>query len=622
MVSRLKQKAVNDPVGVDKEMKISHLPPAEKSLIDDLLVISQSDGDGSLRTKKIFLSLLIKSMVSDRDSNLLNIVDGFKIFADKSILESFTKRAEDAANIAESFTNANTYYITPEDPDGTIAGIAGTPVGEMFRVAIPDAAGGTVAFNYYLNNEGVAEFINSEPNKRYVDEYVNSRLVPGSYTPEFFPAFHDQDGNVPAWFDNSRLDAAGLGPVLQNIVTSLPNAWSQQQLRQFNFRPEMMPLWFDESGNVPVWLDNSRIDAAGFGPILSGIISRSAGVGRSVVGDTYKTMLKKSQLFSGSKVSLNIAFTGDSWTEKNTIPKSLINVLNKGYKDPGWISCSTRADGEMAGIKLSVSGFTKYDGDNENANSPPPYGAGPDGNAYYVNNKAGSLTWSNVTATDLNLFYYDGSGEFTITIDDGEPVTITGGNTGTVIKHDISGLAGTAHTVKIQSAGSGVVSILGIYGKNSTVPSGVTISRMGNGGAMAKDYLNWDAWIEPVVKHLDIDMLFVILGTNDFRKSAGLSGYRQGIESIISHYKRAIPDVCICLVSPAQSNATGTPSLSEYDDEMRRIAEENGVNYISGYKSFPDSYDNTHGTWADRLHLSSTGAYILTNQMKNIFFQE
>lgn len=52
MVSRLKQKVVSDPIGVDKEMKISELPSAENSLIDDLLVISQSDGDGLLRTKK------------------------------------------------------------------------------------------------------------------------------------------------------------------------------------------------------------------------------------------------------------------------------------------------------------------------------------------------------------------------------------------------------------------------------------------------------------------------------------------------------------------------------------------------------------------------------------------
>ncbi|MEG7346883.1 hypothetical protein [Serratia marcescens] len=64
MVSRLKQKVVGDPISVDKEMKISELPSAENSLIDDLLVISQNDGDGLLRTKKILMLLLIKSLIS------------------------------------------------------------------------------------------------------------------------------------------------------------------------------------------------------------------------------------------------------------------------------------------------------------------------------------------------------------------------------------------------------------------------------------------------------------------------------------------------------------------------------------------------------------------------------
>ncbi|EOI1370281.1 GDSL-type esterase/lipase family protein [Serratia nevei] len=79
------------------------------------------------------------------------------------------ERAETAAENAQNIADANTYYITPSDPDGTIAGIAGTPAGKSFRVAIQDATLSVVAFNYYLNNNGVAEFITSYPNKRYLD---------------------------------------------------------------------------------------------------------------------------------------------------------------------------------------------------------------------------------------------------------------------------------------------------------------------------------------------------------------------------------------------------------------------------------------------------------------------
>jgi hypothetical protein len=58
----------------------------------------------------------------------------------------------------------------PTDPDGTITSLAGTAEGGGGRVAIPDADGVTVPFNYYRNKGGIAELINSEPNKIYVYE--------------------------------------------------------------------------------------------------------------------------------------------------------------------------------------------------------------------------------------------------------------------------------------------------------------------------------------------------------------------------------------------------------------------------------------------------------------------
>ncbi|MBN3983985.1 hypothetical protein H3H10_25865, partial [Serratia marcescens] len=88
--------------------------------------------------------------------------------AQKSI-EQYTDEAKQAADNAQNIADANTYYTSPSDPDGTIAGIAGTPDGKMFRVAIQDGAGVTVSFNYYKNDAGTAIFINSDPSKRFVD---------------------------------------------------------------------------------------------------------------------------------------------------------------------------------------------------------------------------------------------------------------------------------------------------------------------------------------------------------------------------------------------------------------------------------------------------------------------
>ncbi|MNG60892.1 hypothetical protein D3C79_190610 [compost metagenome] len=85
------------------------------------------------------------------------------------VATSAADRAELAAGNAENIADANTYYISQEDPDGTIAGLAGTPDGKMFRVALKDEAGQTVIFNYYKNNGGIANFINAESSKRHLD---------------------------------------------------------------------------------------------------------------------------------------------------------------------------------------------------------------------------------------------------------------------------------------------------------------------------------------------------------------------------------------------------------------------------------------------------------------------
>ncbi len=62
-----------------------------------------------------------------------------------------------------------TFFITAEDPDGTNAGIAGTPAGQLFRVAIQDSGNDIALFIYYKNNGGTAEFFNIELSKNYFD---------------------------------------------------------------------------------------------------------------------------------------------------------------------------------------------------------------------------------------------------------------------------------------------------------------------------------------------------------------------------------------------------------------------------------------------------------------------
>ncbi|MFS7179480.1 hypothetical protein AB6846_03820, partial [Serratia proteamaculans] len=66
--------------------------------------------------------------------------------------EVYAQQAKQSAEDAQNIADANTYYITPEDPDGTIAGLAGTPDGKSFRVGLGAGKG----FKTYMNANGVA----------------------------------------------------------------------------------------------------------------------------------------------------------------------------------------------------------------------------------------------------------------------------------------------------------------------------------------------------------------------------------------------------------------------------------------------------------------------------------
>jgi hypothetical protein len=135
--------------------------------------------------------------------------------------------AENAQNVA----NSNTYYITPTDPDGTVAGIAGTDEGKLFRVAINDSSGIPFIFKYYKKNGSIAEFINSEASALFVSqmevaiEYLKL-IVPRSQENLVtgYQVLHtDASGKIGLLGinDNGGLEIPGIVGNVQDYLTNL-----------------------------------------------------------------------------------------------------------------------------------------------------------------------------------------------------------------------------------------------------------------------------------------------------------------------------------------------------------------------------------------------------------------
>ena len=79
-------------------------------------------------------------------------------------------RAEAAADNAQNIADANTYYTSATDPDGTLAGLAGTPDGKSFRVGQGPGKG----FKTYMNVNGSAIEISESAGANVVTQLQTS----------------------------------------------------------------------------------------------------------------------------------------------------------------------------------------------------------------------------------------------------------------------------------------------------------------------------------------------------------------------------------------------------------------------------------------------------------------
>ncbi|MEZ3620168.1 SGNH/GDSL hydrolase family protein [Klebsiella pneumoniae] len=435
------------------------------------------------------------------------------------------------------------------------------------------------------------------------------------YAPKV-PLFVDEDDNVPVWLEGGKLNAVGLSDELRDVSDT-------------DYAPKV-PLFVDEDDNVPVWLEGGKLNAVKLHEDLTDgfltysqlndfLVSKILNTSGSTI---WKFRAKKAKLDLGISSRLKIGFTGDSWTEHNTIPQVFADYFYEKYgkSGDGWIQLNIDNPNQLNGITLSRSGWSIYDASTTSSN--PTFPTAMDGQYIYATGTAATLSISNLFDTSVQIFYYDGTGTFRYSVNGGVPVVVTGAGTNKIVSVTVSGLtSSSATTLSLDLVGNGgTVVIYGFYANGTG--NGVEISKMGNGGITAPQYTKTLPYLSQTGTVVAPDVLVMIIGTNDYRTSVSLDDFRDGLTQWLAAWKAIVPDSGIIMIAPAQCNATGSNPLSSFRNVMREVAVDNGVEFYSLYDFMNTTYakSNAEGMWVDGLHLSNAGARFFLNQINHYFF--
>ncbi|HBW1204678.1 SGNH/GDSL hydrolase family protein [Klebsiella pneumoniae] len=472
------------------------------------------------------------------------------------------------------------------------------------------------------------------PSQQAVDEASDSakealeRVPEEKVMPALVPVVRDMAGNVPIYLENGELDAKAVTGSFSDKVagkgTVIPTLAEMVQKEKIS--PQLVPLFKDDAGMVPVYLVDGRLAVKGIDSsfvdlvyaALIGLFQPNQKYTDARTAWRWRTAKTKYKLSVTSK--LKVGFTGDSWTEKKPIPQMMANILYSEYSKAGegWINFASANGDTLNGMSFNISGWTTYDASETTA--APTYGCALDGLCLYATGTAARITLNAVSATGLSIYYKDTTGTFRYTIDGGTPIVVTGAGTGNVTKVDITGLANGTHQLVIDLTGNAdTVVIYGVYATISS--SGVEIQKFGNANITADGYTKVLGNISYFAQQLNPDIIFMIIGTNDYRLGRTLSNFYTALTSWVQAYKAALPDTALVLIAPPQCNASGSYPLSSYRDVMRQVANENHVEFFSLYDDFPAAYAtaNTYGLWNDALHLNNNGADFLSRQLYKYF---
>lgn len=534
-------------------------------------------------------------------------------------------------------------------------GLATTLDGENFSVLSSSSDEYVIL---YKNNAGVAVEVKRYPSVTAIESKISVVKV----TNQMVPLAADEIGNVPAWFDEGKLDAMGVGPTILNDIGLVPVALDSESfvpvlvdhgdkvaiwldkgmldamglgpvirktlgLELFQpYDPSRVPVLIDDGDKVAIWLDKGMLDAIGLGPSLTAAIesivkasiaAQPVDLSKLLTTSGKSLWLYKAKcalLNSEAPAKLKVMFAGDSWSDLDTIPSKMGELLGQDYEKIGYGWISALLNRMTNGVTASRTGWTLYDA--SSTPLPPEFGCAFDGGSITTQSATATVQIRDLPATKIVIYYRGGPGVFRYRVDGGTWTIAPNGTLGVREKVIIDGLGDAAHVLDIDTAGNASsVTLYGFYATREA--SGYEILKCGRGGLRGGYAVKMLPYISEYAAELEADLLIISLGTNDYR-AGDVQGYIDGLTGMIAKHREGRPDVGIVIIAPPDSNGVAAVPLTTIRGHGQKIASALGCEFADIHSIFPlFAKSNSLGLWMDDLHLNSYGADILCRHIYN-----
>ena len=307
-------------------------------------------------------------------------------------------------------------------------------------------------------------------------------------------------------------------------------------------------------------------------------------------------------------------FAGDSWSDLDTIPNKMGELLAQDYDRAGYGWISALLNRMTNGVTASRTGWTLYDA----SSTPlaPEYGCAFDGGSITTNLSNATVKISNLTATKIVIYYRGGPGVFRYRVDGGDWATAPSGVLGAREKIVVEGLPDAAHELQIDTTGNAsTVTLYGFYATRDV--AGFEVLKCGRGGLRGGYAVKMLPYIADYAADLEADLMIISLGTNDYR-AGDVQGYIDGLTGMIAKHREGRPDVGTIIIAPPDSNGVAVEPLTTFRDLGQQIARATGCEFADIHSIFPlFAKSNGLGLWMDDLHLNVYGAEILCRHIYN-----